>query len=274
MNRIIACLIVAAAIAPVSAAAEERIVHVSAGSLRGALSEAAAAFTRATGIRVEQTFKASGTLKNEIEAGGRADVFTSANMEHPQALAATGRMGPVVLFARNALCAFAMPSAGVAADGSDLLERMLDPKVKLGTSTPKADPAGDYAYEVFAKAEAVRPGARGILEAKALQLTGGPTSPPPPADRNVYGALLTGGKADVFLAYCTNRGPLAKEAPEVRAIALPPALAVRADYGLAVAPDASVAAHRFALWLLSAEAQAILARAGFAAPTLPSAEKP
>ena len=48
---------------------------------------------------------------------------------------------------------------------------MLDPAVKLGTSTPKADPSGDYAFEVFAKAEKLKPGANAALEKKALQLT-------------------------------------------------------------------------------------------------------
>ena len=37
---------------------------------------------------------------------------------------------------------------------------ILDPGVKLGTPTPRADPSGDYAFEVFRKADAIRPGAR------------------------------------------------------------------------------------------------------------------
>ena len=86
--------------------------------------------------------------------------------------------------------------------------------------------------------------------------------------------VLSSGQADLFLAYCTNRAAIAKETPEARAVTLPDALVVRADYGLTVAPGASAAAHRFALWLLSPEAQAILAEAGFTAPTLPSAAKP
>ncbi len=272
MNRITPFLLAVLLAGPV--VAEETIAHASAGSLKTALTQAAAAFTKATGIRVEQTWGPSGVLQKEIEAGAKIDVFTSANMEHPQALAASGKMGPVVLFARNELCAFAMPKAGVAADGGDLVARMLDPAVKLGTSTPKADPAGDYALQVFAKAEAVKPGAKAALEAKALQLTGGPTSAQPPAGRNVYAWVLSSGQADLFLAYCTNRKAIAKEVPEAQAFALPASLAVRADYGLSVAPGASVAAHRFALWLLSPEGQTILAEAGFAAPTLPGATKP
>jgi molybdate transport system substrate-binding protein len=98
-------------------------------------------------------------------------------MEHPQALAEAGKAGPMVLFARNRLCALARPELAVTAD--TLLDRMLDPDVTLGTSTPRADPAGDYAWDVFRRAEALRPGSQARLEAKARQLVGGPGSPHP-----------------------------------------------------------------------------------------------
>jgi molybdate transport system substrate-binding protein len=52
-------------------------------------------------------------------------------------------------------------------------------------------------------------------------------------------------------------------------VALPGALAVAADYGLTVMTDASPAAYRFALFVLAAEGQRILARHGFAVPSLP-----
>ena len=84
------------------------------------------------------------------EVGEAAEVFASANMEHPQALARANRAGPVVLFARNELCALVRPD--LAATSETLLERLLDPRVKLGTSTPRADPSGDYAFAVFARA--------------------------------------------------------------------------------------------------------------------------
>src|SRR5262249_50800249 len=75
--------------------------------------------------------------------------------------------------------------------------------IKLATSTPKADPSGDYALEVFARAESIRSGARAALEKKAAQLTGRADSPQPPAGRNVYGWHVGEGRADIFLAYCT-----------------------------------------------------------------------
>ena len=81
---------------------------------------------------------------------------------------------------------------------------MLDPKTRLGTSTPKSDPSGDYAFELFGKAEALTSGAKNALEAKALQLTGGPNSAKAPEGRNLYAWVMESDKADVFLTYCTN----------------------------------------------------------------------
>ena len=83
-------------------------------------------------------FGPSGLLKKEIADGGKADVFASANMEHPEELADDGTGGPVVRFARNKMCALVKPGLDVTSD--TLLARMLDAKVKLGTSTPRADP--------------------------------------------------------------------------------------------------------------------------------------
>ena len=127
-----------------------------AGSLRGALTDVAKAFEAKTGNKVETKFGPSGALKNEIVGGAKAQVFASANMEHPQALHDAGKSGPVVRFARNKMCALANPLLKV--DSDNLLERMLDPEVKLGISTPKADPSGDYAIEIFRKAESDQAG--------------------------------------------------------------------------------------------------------------------
>jgi ABC-type molybdate transport system substrate-binding protein len=173
----------------------------------------------------------------------------------------------VVLFARNRLCALARP--GLEVTPAALLDRILDPQVKLGTSTPKADPSGDYAWEVFRKAEKLKPGAFATLEKKALQLTGGPASPPAPQGRSVYGELLAQGTADIFLTYCTNALAAQRENSTQQIVTLPDALAVGADYGLTVMNGASAAAYQFAMFILSAEGQRTLAKHGFAAPALP-----
>jgi ABC-type molybdate transport system substrate-binding protein len=256
----------ALAIMMTPAMAEETVLLHAAGSLRAALTDVAKAF-EATGLgKVQAKFGASGLLKDEIAGGAKAEVFASANMEHPLALAAEKRSGPVALFARNRLCALARP--GLEATQAALLDRMLDPQTKLGTSTPKADPSGDYAWEVFRRAEKLHPGAFAILENKALQLTGGPSSPPALQGRSIYGDLIAQGAADVFLTYCTNALAAQKENPTQQIVQLPDTLAVGADYGLTVMNGASVPAYQFALFILSAEGQRMLAKHGFAAPGL------
>jgi ABC-type molybdate transport system substrate-binding protein len=244
-----------------AAGAQEPVRLYAAGSLRSALTEVAAAFTAATGTKVAAEFGPSGLLRDRIAKGDPAEVFASANMTHPESLAKGGRAGPVTLFARNRLCALATPQAN--ATSATLLDRMLDPAIRLGTSTPKADPSGDYAFELFGKADKIRPGAGKALAAKALQLTGGPNSPPPPKGRNQYAEIVSGGKADIFLTYCTNAIEARTQAAALQIVAVPDALAVGADYGLTVISGSRPEAARFAAFVLSGAAQGILEQAGF-----------
>jgi ABC-type molybdate transport system substrate-binding protein len=109
-----------------------------------------------------------------------------------------------------------------------------------------------------------RRGAFKQLADKALQLTGGPDSPPPPAGRNVYGELVAQGQADVFITYCTNATVARAERPLLRAVSMPAEINVSADYGVAPIVGAGPHAKRFIEYLLSPGAQAILARSGFA----------
>jgi ABC-type molybdate transport system substrate-binding protein len=241
-------------------AADTVLLHA-AGSLRGALTEVSNAFEKASGATVVAKYGPSGLLRDEIAGGAKAEVFASANMEHPGALAKAGKAGPVALFARNRLCALVKP--GLAVTSANLLERMLDPAIKLGTATPKADPSGDYAFEVFRKADALKTGASETLSNRALQLTGGPNSPPPPKDRSAYGKVVADGQADIFLTYCTNALVAQRENPGQQVVALPASLAVGADYGMTVIHGASPNAERFAAFILSADGQGILAKHGF-----------
>ena len=262
-------LAVIVALMGLPAAAQPVLLHA-AGSLRAALGEVAADFATAEGVEVVTTFAPSGILRERIEAGEAAQVFASANMAHPRRLAGAGKAGPVALFARNSLCALTAP--GVDATPETLLDRMLSDAVRVGTSTPRADPAGDYAFQLFAKAEALRPGARAALEAKALQLTGGPDSAKAPEGRNLYAWVMQEGQADLFLTYCTNAVLAQAEAPELGIVTVPSALAVGADYGLTVLNGSPEGAWRLALYILSPAGQAVLARYGFESGALPRGE--
>jgi ABC-type molybdate transport system substrate-binding protein len=259
-------LLVALAMALANNASAHDVIKVhAAGSLKAALTDAAAAFAeRKDGALVDFAFGASGLLRERLEKGEASDLFASANLAHPKALADAGKAMPVRAFARNSLCALAGPAVPVTT--ATLLDTLLDPKVKVGISTPKADPAGDYAWQLFANAEKLKPGAQKALEAKALQLTGGPNSAPPPKDRSAYGAIVERGEADVFLTYCTGAVLARKEVPSLQVVAIAPDLNVGADYGLVVMKDAKAAATRFADFLVAGEGRAILLRHGFEAP--------
>jgi molybdenum ABC transporter molybdate-binding protein len=250
-----------------SGSAADTVLLHAAGSLRAALTEVSLEFEAAGGGKVQAKYGPSGLLRDEIAGGAKAELFASANMEHPRALAAAQKSGPVVLFARNRLCALVKP--GLAAGPATLLDQMLDQQIKLGTSTPRADPSGDYAFEVFAKAGRLKPGAKAALEKKALQLTGGSASAAPPQGRSVYGWHVAEGRADIFLTYCTNALAAQKQNPTQQVVQLPDALAVGADYGLTVTATAMPGAYRLAMFILSADGQRVLAKHGFAAPTLP-----
>jgi len=252
-----ATLLLAASLA-MSAQAQQPIKLYAAGSLRAALNEVAASYTDA---KVEAVYGASGLLRDRIAGGERADIFASANMEHPHSLAKDGRAGPVKRFARNRMCALAAPKVVLTTE--NLLERLVDPAVAVGTSTPKADPSGDYAWELFEKAERIRPGSFAILSGKARKLTGGPDSPPPPKDRNVYGVLVAEGKADIFLTYCTNAILAKAENAALQVVEVPANLAVAADYGLVLLHGSGEPAYYFSQFILSPKGQAILMKYGF-----------
>ena len=145
-------IIGAAVLSAGPAMAQDTLSLIAAGSLRAALGQVASDYEAASGAVVETTFGPSGLMRQRIEDGATAHVFASANMAHPRILEEAGRGGPVVLFARNRLCGIAQPEIEVTSD--TLLDVMLSEDTRLGTSTPGADPSGDYAWELFARAEA------------------------------------------------------------------------------------------------------------------------
>ncbi len=94
---------------PLSVSADSLKLYA-AGSLTVALGDVAASYEKTYKIKVITKFGPSGLLRKAIEGGENADVFASADMEHPEKLASSGWGSPVVLFARNQLCVLAQSS--------------------------------------------------------------------------------------------------------------------------------------------------------------------
>jgi ABC-type molybdate transport system substrate-binding protein len=123
----------ALALAPIVARAEDGLRLFAAGSLTAAMT----AMLVESGLPQDRiappVFGPSGVLRERIEGGAPADLLASADMTQPRRL-------PVIMFTRNSLCA--LGRAGLGLTTADVLDRMLDPPVKLATSTPGFHPVG------------------------------------------------------------------------------------------------------------------------------------
>ncbi len=270
MTRALTVACIAALACASTASAEDAAVRLhAAGSLRAAMTEISKAYKESYGTSVEARFGGSGLLKARLANGEPGDVFASADMGNPQALTQAGKSGPTVLFAHNHLCAIVRP--GLTVISATLLATLLDPKIKVGTSTPVSDPAGDYAWLIFQKADAVRPGSRATLAAKAVKIGNVPGSLAVPAGvTNGVAWLFKQQRADIFLAYCSGGSAVAGELPGTTTIPLPAALAVEASYGLTILNSANQErAAQLALFILSPAGQKILADHGFDVPLIP-----
>jgi molybdate transport system substrate-binding protein len=237
------------------------VIVRAAGSLEAALGEVIRDFEAATGIPVSSRFGPSGVLRANIENGEPVHVFASADMAHPQKLHTLGRAGPVRRFAGNALCALVQPELCV--ESATILDALLDPGVRLGISTPGADPSGDYAWQMFEKAEALRLGAFRRLENKAEALTGTIDAPYPPEYRTRYGWIMAERKTDVFLTYVSNAILTKRQFPELQIVALPEPLHVGASYGLTLIDGAPASAGQLIEHILSPFGQGVFAAYGF-----------
>ena len=81
--RLIAILSFFAAFAgaPQPAAAQESLTVFAAASLKNALDDANAAFSRASGVKMVASYAASSALAKQIEQGAPADIFISADLQ-------------------------------------------------------------------------------------------------------------------------------------------------------------------------------------------------
>jgi molybdenum ABC transporter molybdate-binding protein len=258
------------ATAPVAGTAAGGITVYAAGSLTGALADIAKQYTAATGEPVRIVNGPAGLLRERIEKGEAADVYISANMAHPEKLAAEGKATAPVIFTRNALCVQTLPDAGITS--ANLLDRLLAPGMRIGTSTPGADPGGDYAWQFFARAETVHPGARANLEAKAKKLVGGAVAPTIPGNVGAAKYFLQHHGVDVFFGYCSSHDSTPDT--DLAKVEVPANLSLPVDYGMSVVlregdPSGRAAAYRFALYAMSPAAQERLPAYGFRAVAAP-----
>ena len=254
----IAVLAALTAGAPAASAAEPIRVYA-AGSLVAPLDQAIAASGVAIDPATGPVYSPAGLLRQRIQNGEQADLYLSADVRGPRTLAAANPGAMVVPFARNRLCLYSKAPLGVSDDG--LLGRLIDPAFRLATSTPGADPGGDYSIAIFSKADRLQAGSGKLLTDKALRLLGSPNAMVPVAGKSPAASIFVADRADALLYYCSSYAEIAREVPGLAVRNLPPALDVTAVYALAVLTD-HAEARRLALFLVSDRGQYILTASG------------
>ena len=256
---LLACVTCSMSAMAAGVARAETVEVFAAGSLRGVVGDLAKEAGAALNIEVNPSFGGSGSMRERIEKGERPDLLLSADLGSPRKLESQGRtVVPIIAFARNRICIVSRRSAGVTP--ANFIERMLARDVRLKTSTPIADPAGDYAWALFDGIDRMRPGSGAILKSKAEAVMKAVAAPAVPS-QSTAAALFASKQIDMSVTYCSAAAALEKEMPELTSLEVPPQLDPHPIYGMAVL-TAKPEAMRLALYLLSEKGQEIIAREG------------
>jgi molybdate transport system substrate-binding protein len=252
---VLAALPLAAGPAATRARAADPVVVFAAASLKNALDDAAAAWTKDTGKTTRISYAGSNALAKQIEAGAPADLFLSADEAWMNEVDKSGdlRPGSRFDFLRNALVLIAPgtgtkgadPQIALAPDLGSTLTKVLAGG-KLAMANTEAVPAGKYG-----KAALQKLGGWDAVRGQVAQ-----------AD-NVRAALLlvARGEAPLGIVYATD----AAADPSVKVMATfpsdshPPIVYPAAVTKASKNPDAEA----FLTYLKSAPARASFERQGF-----------
>ncbi len=235
--------------APQLAAAQDTLIVFAAASMKNALDDANAAFTKATGIKVVASYAASSALAKQIESGAPADVFASADLQWMDFVAQKNLIKPDsrVNLLGNRLVLIAP------------LDSKLD-KVTIAKPFDIAKLAGDGRIAV-ANVKAVP---AGLYAKAALESLGGwPAAEPKLAmAENVRATLafVARGETPIGIVYATD----AKVEPKVKIVGVfpdgshPPIV-----YPVAATANAKADAGKYLAFLRTPEAKAIFEKYGF-----------
>lgn len=248
--RFLLSLFAILSLAAPAAAREKAPLVLAAASMQEAMTDAADAWARRGHARPVTSFAASSALARQVAAGGRADIFVSADSEWMDDIARRGLIVPATraVVARNRLVVVAQAGGrAVVATRGTALARLLGAG-PLAMADPAAVPAGRYGEQALRRL--------GAWDAVALRVV---------RAENVRAALalVERGAAPYGIVYATD----ARSSARVRVAGVFPA----ASHAPIVYPIArlragdSGEAEGFRRFLLSRAGQAIFARRGFVA---------
>lgn len=217
-----------------------KLTVLAAASLSESFKELGAAFeAKHPGSKVTFSFDSSSALATQANNGAPADLFASADQANMKKVTDAGNATGPKVFAHNKLAII------VAKGNPKKVKSLADfSKLTFVLCAPEV-PCGKYGAEALSKA--------------------GVKAQPKSLETNVKAVVtkITTGAADAGIGYVTD----AKAAASAEGIDIPDAQNVIAEYPMAVLKQSANAnlAYAFLDYILGPEAQAVLAKYGFAA---------
>jgi molybdate transport system substrate-binding protein len=241
--------VVALAGVPQPLIAQEQITVFAAASLKNALDDANAAFTKATGVKVVASYEASSALAKQIEQGAPADIFISADLRWMDYVAEHKLIKPDtrVNLLGNKLVLIAPKDSKLdhvtIASGFDIAKLAGDGRIAV--ADVKAVPAG-----LYAKAALEKLGAWTAAEPKLAQA----------GNVRATLAFVARGETPVGIVYETD----ARIESKVKIIGtFPDDSYPLVTYPIAITANGNAAAARYLSFLATPAAKANFERYGF-----------
>ena len=235
--------------APQIAAAQDTLTVFAAASLKNALDDANAAFTKGTGVKIVASYAASSALARQIESGAPADVFVSADLQWMDYAAQRNLIKPdsrVNLFGNKlVLIAPAESKLASVTIGQDFDIARLAGDGRIAVADVKAVPAGLYAKAALEKLGGWAAAERKLAMAENVRATL---------------SFVARGETPLGIVYATD----AKVEPKVRIVGVfpdgshPPVI-----YPVAATANARADATKYLTFLRGSEAKSIFEKYGF-----------
>lgn len=230
---------------------------MAAGSLRGALSTIIDNFIKRYDYPISCEFGPAGLLSQKIIHGAACDLFLSADKSHPMSMLELGIAQEIQPFIANQLGI--TTTAQHAIQFPNWLQLLGSSELMIGTSTPKDDPCGDYAVQLYKNISRDYPLLAENINLRTRQLVGGKTTTSIPAGFLASEWLINTQQADIFIGYHHYHKKIAR-IPQLATVVIPDEYNINAIYYMA---QLNHAAEIFALYLLRPESIAIFTENGF-----------
>ena len=160
------------------------------------------------GVKIDYDFLGAGVLKGDIEEGAPCDVFLSANGKFQRQLKHKGFLKSYEVFAYDYLAAATPYNNPAGVTPSNLIQKLMDPNVALTTSSPNADPAGDYTWKMFRIINRRFPGAFKKITGHANHLL----------DAALVMPVLESGNTDLGILYASQLLELKRSGAKINII--------------------------------------------------------